>query len=67
LNKYKKKFIASVVGTIVVALCCFTPMLVVTLGIIGLSAAVPYLDFVLFPSLGVLILLVIVSYFKWKS
>lgn len=37
-GKYKKTFIAAVVGTAVVALCCFTPVLVILLGIVGLSA-----------------------------
>ena len=40
-----------VVGTVVAALCCFTPLLVVLLGAVGLSAAVGWLDFVLLPAL----------------
>jgi mercuric ion transport protein len=40
------------IGTIVVALCCFTPILVVLLGIVGLSALVGWLDVVLFPALA---------------
>ena len=42
---------AGVLGTIVAALCCFTPVLVVLLGVVGLSAAVGYLDYVLLPAL----------------
>ena len=38
-------------GTIIAALCCFTPVLVVLLGIVGLSALVGYLDYVLIPAL----------------
>jgi mercuric ion transport protein len=38
-------------GTAVAALCCFTPVLVVLLGAVGLSAAVGWLDYVLFPAL----------------
>jgi mercuric ion transport protein len=41
-----------VVGTIVTAVCCFTPVLVILLGLIGLSAIVSWLDFVLLPALG---------------
>ncbi len=41
-----------VIGTIVAALCCFTPILVVLLGIVGLSALVGGLDAVLFPALA---------------
>jgi len=62
----KKGFYASIVGTILVALCCFTPILVITLGAIGLSAFTPYLDYVLLPALVILIVLTFVSYGKWK-
>lgn len=40
-----------VVGSVVVALCCFTPVLVVLLGVVGLSAMVGWLDYVLIPAL----------------
>lgn len=39
-------------GTVVAALCCFTPILVVLLGVLGLSAALGWLDYVLFPALA---------------
>ena len=41
-----------VVGTVIVALCCFTPLLVILLGVVGLSAALGWLDYVLFPALA---------------
>ena len=41
-----------IVGTVTVALCCFTPLLVVLLGVVGLSAALGWLDYVLFPALA---------------
>jgi mercuric ion transport protein len=41
-----------VVGSVIAALCCFTPILVVALGVVGLSAAVGWLDYVLFPALA---------------
>ncbi len=44
---------AGVVGTLVAALCCFTPLLVILLGTVGLSALVGYLDYVLLPALVV--------------
>tara|TARA_R110002111_G_scaffold243436_1_gene305432 strand:- start:133 stop:375 length:243 start_codon:yes stop_codon:yes gene_type:complete len=40
-----------IVGTVVVALCCFTPVLVVLLGAVGLGALVGHLDAVLMPAL----------------
>lgn len=48
-----------VVGTVVVALCCVTPVLVILLGVIGLSALTGYLDVVLFPALAAFIALTI--------
>ncbi len=46
---------ASVIGTVVVALCCFTPVLVVLLGSVGLAALTGYLDYVLLPALVIFI------------
>jgi purine-cytosine permease-like protein len=46
---------ASIFGTIVLALCCFTPVLVLLLGVVGLSALTGYLDYVLLPTLAVFI------------
>ena len=56
-----------VVGTVIAALCCFTPVLVILFGAVGLSALVGYLDFVLFPALGFFILLTIYALYKRKS
>jgi mercuric ion transport protein len=41
----------SVIGIVLVALCCFTPVLVVLLGMVGLAALTGYLDYVLLPAL----------------
>ncbi len=45
-------------GTVIAALCCFTPILVIALGAIGLSAWLGWIDYVLFPvlfaSLGII-------------
>ena len=40
-----------IIGSVVAALCCFTPLLVVTLGALGLGGLVGGLDYVLFPAL----------------
>lgn len=42
-----------VLGAVIAALCCFTPLLVVLLGAVGLSAVVGWLDYVLLPALVV--------------
>ncbi len=41
----------SAIGTVLVALCCFTPILVILLGTVGLAALTGYLDYVLLPAL----------------
>jgi mercuric ion transport protein len=38
-------------GSVIAAICCFTPALVVLLGAIGLSAWLAWLDYVLLPAL----------------
>ena len=43
---------AGVIGTVIAALCCFTPVLVVLLGAVGLGAVTGYLDYVLLPALA---------------
>ncbi len=53
------------VGTVLVALCCFTPILLILLGVVGLSALTGYLDYVLLPALAVFIGLTI--YAVWRK
>ena len=48
-----------IIGTVIAALCCFTPVLAVLLGVVGLSAVVGYLDYVLFPALAAFVLITI--------
>lgn len=40
-------------GSVIALLCCFTPLLVVLLGAVGLGALTGYLDYVLLPALAV--------------
>ncbi len=53
----RKLFCTGCSGTVIAALCCFTPLLVIGLGAIGLSAWLGWIDYVLFPmmfaSLGI--------------
>ena len=53
-----------IVGTIIAAICCFTPALVILLGAVGLSAWLGWLDIVLLPAPA--IFLVITGYALWK-
>ena len=41
------------VGTVVAAVCCFTPVLAIVLGALGLAAWLGWLDYVLFPALAI--------------
>jgi mercuric ion transport protein len=53
-----------IIGTIVTMICCFTPLLVLVLGAIGLSSMTGLLDVVLLPALG--LFLIITGYGLWK-
>lgn len=55
--KTDRCFKTGVWGSIVAAICCATPVLVVGLGLIGLAAFTPYLDYFLFPLLGFFLIL----------
>lgn len=48
---HRKLLRLGIVGSVVTALCCFTPLLLVLLGALGLSALVGGLDYVLLPAL----------------
>ncbi len=53
-----------IIGTAIVALCCFTPVLVILFGAVGLAALVGYLHYVLFPALAFFVALTI--YALWQ-
>jgi len=66
-ERSRKSWMAAAIGTAVVALCCFTPLLVIVLALVGLSFLTPYLDYVLLPALVVLLVVTVVSYRKWRK
>ncbi|MAD35424.1 MAG: hypothetical protein CMO30_22750 [Tistrella sp.] len=53
-----------VAGSIIAAVCCFTPALVILLGAVGLSAWLGWIDYVLFPALA--IFLSVTAYGLWR-
>lgn len=57
----------SVIGTGLVALCCFTPILVILLGTVGLAALTGYLDYVLLPALAFFIGLTLYAIWRKKQ
>lgn len=45
----KKAFNTGLVGAVIGALCCFTPLLVILFGFAGISAWLGWVDYILFP------------------
>jgi mercuric ion transport protein len=60
----KKCFRTGLWGSIIAAICCFTPLLVVGIGLIGLAALTPYLDYLLFPALAFFLVL---AFYGWRK
>ncbi len=56
-----------IIGSIVTALCCFTPVLVWLFAGVGLVALVAYLDYVLFPVLAVFLGITAYAFFIKKT
>lgn len=52
------------VGSIILAICCFTPALVIAFGVIGLSAWIGFVDVVLLP--GLFIFIGLTGYALWR-
>ncbi|MCD1636726.1 mercury resistance system transport protein MerF [Martelella mediterranea] len=53
-----------IAGSIITAVCCATPILVIALGALGLSAWLGWIDYVLFPALA--IFLGLAAYGLWR-
>ena len=53
-----------IAGSVIAAICCFTPILVILLGAVGLSAWLGWLDYILLPTL--VIFLGITVYGLWR-
>ena len=56
-----------IVGTVVAAICCFTPVLVILFAVAGLSGAVGWLDYVLLPTLAVFVGITLYAMMKAKK
>ncbi|MFE8069990.1 mercury resistance system transport protein MerF [Marinobacteraceae bacterium S3BR75-40.1] len=61
----KSLLCVSVIGTVLVALCCFTPILVILLSSVGLVALTGYLDYGLLPALAAFMGLT--AYAVWRK
>jgi mercuric ion transport protein len=53
-----------IIGSIIAAICCATPILVIVLGAVGLSAWLGWIDYVLLPAL--VLFLGITAYGLWR-
>ncbi|MEX0343652.1 MAG: mercury resistance system transport protein MerF [Rhizobiaceae bacterium] len=56
-----------IAGSIVTAVCCFTPLLPFLLGAIGISWFVGYLDIILLPLLAIFAVITLFAYWKRRS
>jgi mercuric ion transport protein len=56
-----------IAGAVITAICCFTPVLVLLLGFVGLSALLGLLDFVLLPALAVFLIIVVYALYRRRS
>lgn len=62
----RKRLRVGIYGSVITAACCFTPILVVGLGFLGLAALTPYLDYALLPALAFFLLLTLTALWKKK-
>jgi mercuric ion transport protein len=56
-----------IIGAIAAALCCFTPILALLLGALGLFAVVGWLDYVLLPALMIFVAIIIYALARRRS
>ena len=65
VDKSDRRLLATgIVGTVIAALCCFTPVLAVLFGLVGMSAVPGWADVVLLPAFAFFIGLTI--YAVWR-
>lgn len=64
MNRDQKLLCTGAGGSVVAAICCFTPVLVIVFAGLGLAWAVGYLDYVLLPALAFFLLLT--AYAAWR-
>jgi len=56
-----------VIGSFISGLCCFTPILTLTFGFVGLGAITGYLDYILLPALTVFIGMTLYAFIRKKD
>ncbi|MBU6474254.1 MAG: mercury resistance system transport protein MerF [Alphaproteobacteria bacterium] len=63
----KRWILGGIVGSTVAALCCFTPLLVVLFGALGLSAWLGWADYVVIPAFAFFVLLTAYAIYRRKA
>jgi len=64
MNPDKKLLYTGIAGTVITAICCFTPVLVIAFTVLGIAGVVGYLDYVLLPLLA--LFLGLTAYAAWR-
>ncbi len=67
MDPNKRLLCKGLIGTAIVGLCCFTPVLVILFGAIGLSALTGYLDFILLPALALCIAVIVLALYRQRK
>jgi mercuric ion transport protein len=67
LQPSKKGLFTAIPGATLAVVCCFTPILVITLGTVSLGVFMPYLNYLSLITLLMLIAWSFVSYGRWKK
>ncbi|SHF60641.1 MULTISPECIES: mercury resistance system transport protein MerF [Halomonadaceae] len=65
--KDPKKFSSVVLGTVLMALCCVVPIVLILFGTAGLAALTGYLDYVLFAVLALAIVIGLPLYVRHRK
>ncbi len=67
MNRQRKLLGLGIAGTVITALCCFTPVLIIFLGAVGLSGLLGYLDYALLPALAFFVGLTVYALYRNKG
>ncbi|EDL52837.1 hypothetical protein VSAK1_17267 [Vibrio mediterranei AK1] len=67
MNRHRELLGLGIVGVVITALCCFTPVLVILLGAVGLSGLLGYLDYALLPALAFFVGLTVYALYRNKG
>ncbi|MDT8410481.1 MAG: mercury resistance system transport protein MerF [Wenzhouxiangellaceae bacterium] len=65
--KSKTIFQAGIIGSIIAAVCCFTPVLVILFGALGLSTWLGWNDLVLLPALAIFIVITVYGLWRYRQ